>query len=76
MYLDTKDLITNISSLGVKMHCLYGIDVDTVERLVYKDKVNFPGKPTLVKGEGDGTVNLKSAEVPLKVFIFLIFLFL
>ncbi|XP_068241511.1 lysosomal phospholipase A and acyltransferase-like [Palaemon carinicauda] len=66
MYLDTKDLINNAPAPGVEVHCLHGVGVDTVEKLVYTKKGSFPDSPNLVYGDGDGTVNVRSAELCLK----------
>ncbi|XP_055848995.1 phospholipase A2 group XV-like [Episyrphus balteatus] len=52
----------NFAPPDVEMHCLYGSGVPTVEKLVYK-KDNLVGEtPTLVKGDGDGTVNSRSLK--------------
>ncbi|KFD54536.1 Lecithin:cholesterol acyltransferase [Trichuris suis] len=60
MYKNTRDLIPNLDPPGVEVHCLYGVDVPTPEILVYH-KNSFPDKqPIEVKGDGDGTVNLRS----------------
>lgn len=32
MYLDTKDLLTTLPPPGVELYCLYGTNVDTVEK--------------------------------------------
>ncbi|KAJ8686526.1 hypothetical protein QAD02_022320 [Eretmocerus hayati] len=47
---------------GVELHCLHGINVNTVERLFYKPGVAIDGYPQLIPGDGDGTVNLRSLE--------------
>ncbi|CAG9768922.1 unnamed protein product [Ceutorhynchus assimilis] len=47
---------------GVEVHCLYGNGVPTVERLYYKPGTWLDGTPTLINGDGDGTVNLRSLE--------------
>ncbi|XP_050301721.1 phospholipase A2 group XV-like [Anthonomus grandis grandis] len=47
---------------GVEIHCLYGTGVDTVERLYYKPGTWLDGSPTLITGDGDGTVNLRSLQ--------------
>lgn len=52
----------NFSPPDVELHCLYGSQVPTVEKLIYK-KGNLVGEtPTLIKGDGDGTVNAKSLK--------------
>ncbi|KAG7160321.1 Group XV phospholipase A2-like, partial [Homarus americanus] len=65
MYLDTKDLLKDAPAPGVELHCLHGEGIDTVEKLVYANG-KFPDSPVLVNGGGDGTVNTRSAELPLK----------
>lgn len=60
-----KDTITyslNFSPLNVEVHCLYGTGLDTVEKLRYKKSVSVSEKPTLVMGDGDGTVNSRSLQ--------------
>lgn len=48
---------------GVKVHCWVGIGVPTQEKIVYKKQEDFPEKnPEIIYGEGDGTVNFKSAR--------------
>ena len=44
----------------MKVHCAYGSGVDTTEQLIYNE---VSSKPVFLKGDGDGTVNLKSLEV-------------
>ncbi|XP_064120034.1 phospholipase A2 group XV-like [Macrobrachium nipponense] len=66
MYLDTKDLVNNAPAPGVEVHCLHGVGVDTVEKLIYSKKGSFPDNPEVVLGDGDGTVNTRSAELCLK----------
>lgn len=47
----------------VRMHCVFGIGVETGERYVYEAD-SFPdGDPEMVVGDGDGTVNRASMEV-------------
>lgn len=62
MWLDNKDAIHDLLPPGVEVHCLYGVGIQTIDRMVYaKDK--FPdSSPTLVYGDGDGTVNVRSLE--------------
>ena len=45
----------------MKVHCAYGTGVDTTEQLIYNGEVS--SNPDILKGDGDGTVNLKSLEV-------------
>lgn len=57
---DTESLVFDLTPPGVAVHCLYGTGVDTSESFQYSDK--FPDvDPTVVYGDGDGTVNLRSA---------------
>ncbi|KAK4310994.1 hypothetical protein Pmani_017488 [Petrolisthes manimaculis] len=62
MYLDTRDLLKGAPPPGVPIYCLYGVGIPTVEKLTYAAG-KFPDSPNLLYGEGDGTVNLKSAQV-------------
>lgn len=62
MYLDTKDLLKTLPPPGVELHCLYGHTVNTVEKLVYQEG-HFPDSPEIIFGDGDGTVNIRSAKV-------------
>jgi len=58
---DTKDLIAGLPAPGVEVFCIHGGGVDTTEKLVY-GKGEFPGSDpgTILKGDGDGTVNMRS----------------
>lgn len=57
-----QDLLpyTEFTAPGVEVHCLFGVDVPTVERLDYAKPTGLDGTPTLVMGDGDGTVNVRS----------------
>ncbi|XP_035654679.1 phospholipase A2 group XV-like [Oncorhynchus keta] len=56
---DTVPLVSALEPPGVAIHCLYGSGVPTAEGFLY---TNFPDTdPTLILGDGDGTVNLLSA---------------
>lgn len=59
---DTEPHTLNFTAPGVEVHCLYGTGVPTVEKLFYKKGTWFDDKPTLVNGDGDGTVNRRSLE--------------
>lgn len=59
MWKDTHNIIHDLVPPGVEVHCLHGIGVDTIQRLIY-DKNKFPDHPNLEYGDGDGTVNLRS----------------
>ncbi|XP_057692566.1 group XV phospholipase A2 isoform X2 [Corythoichthys intestinalis] len=57
---DTESLLYDLTPPGVAVHCLYGTGVPTSEAYQYTSK--FPDvDPTVVMGDGDGTVNLLSA---------------
>lgn len=51
---------TDFSAPGVEVHCLFGSSINTVEKLDYKKSANLNGTPTLINGDGDGTVNARS----------------
>ncbi|XP_034735476.1 phospholipase A2 group XV [Etheostoma cragini] len=56
---DTEPLVSDLRPPGVAVHCLYGSGIPTMEAFQYSDK--FPDvEPTVVLGDGDGTVNLRS----------------
>lgn len=57
---DTVQYMMDFTAPDVELHCLYGSNVTTVERLVYKPGTWLDGYPTLVTGDGDGTVNARS----------------
>ncbi|CAH0556856.1 unnamed protein product [Brassicogethes aeneus] len=59
---DTEPFQLNFKPPGVEVHCLFGVNVNTVERLKYKPRTWLDGYPTLVYGDGDGTVNRRSLE--------------
>ncbi|KAM3957550.1 lysosomal phospholipase A and acyltransferase [Aphomia sociella] len=60
MFKDTQKYKSDFTAPGVEVHCLYGYNISTVERLVYKPGSWLDGYPTLAMGAGDGTVNLRS----------------
>ncbi|ETN70244.1 hypothetical protein NECAME_14897 [Necator americanus] len=56
----------NLDPPGVKVHCIYGTGLDTPEQFSWA-KGYFPDyPPSIVFGDGDGTVNRRSAEVCLR----------
>ncbi|KAJ8918232.1 hypothetical protein NQ315_014102 [Exocentrus adspersus] len=59
---DTEPYQLNFKSPGVEVHCLYGFNVSTVEKLYYKPGTWLDGYPVLLYGDGDGTVNRRSLE--------------
>ncbi|GLV39147.1 uncharacterized protein CBL_06198 [Carabus blaptoides fortunei] len=59
---DTEQYMLDFTAPGVELHCLYGNNVNTVERLFYKPGTFLDGTPTLIYGDGDGTVNIRSLE--------------
>ncbi|CAK6973229.1 group XV phospholipase A2 [Scomber scombrus] len=57
---DTEPLVADLTPPGVAVHCLYGTGIPTSEGFLYSGK--FPDvEPTVLSGDGDGTVNLLSA---------------
>lgn len=62
MYKDVLPYIKNFSPPGVEVQCYYGSDVQTIEKLDYGSSSDLTDSPTLVYGDGDGTVNLQSLE--------------
>ncbi|XP_054719504.1 phospholipase A2 group XV-like [Uloborus diversus] len=67
MYKDTYSYaVKSLQPPNVEIHCLHGINVtNTVERLFFPAK-KFPDEPTIVYGNGDGTVNVRSLEACLR----------
>ncbi|KPJ04760.1 Group XV phospholipase A2 [Papilio xuthus] len=59
---DTERYARDVTAPGVELHCIYGYNLTTVERLVYKPGSWLDGAPQLAGGDGDGTVNLRSLE--------------
>lgn len=57
---DTENLLGTLEHPGVETHCLHGSGVSTVDSMSYKDAAQFPDKPILQFGNGDGTVNIRS----------------
>lgn len=56
---DTEPLVSALQPPGVPVHCLYGSGIPTPQGYNY---TKFPdGDPTVINGDGDGTVNLLSA---------------
>ncbi|RXG52682.1 Phosphatidylcholine-sterol acyltransferase [Armadillidium vulgare] len=62
MYKDTKDMLYNAPPPGVEIHCLHGVQLPTTERVIFKENGNFSKTPTLIRGDGDGTVNTRSLQ--------------
>ena len=64
MWQDTKNLLKGIPAPQVEFYCWHGINVPTTEKLIY---YKFPtSTPSVKKGDGDGTVNLRSMKACLK----------
>ena len=60
MWQDTKHLLKGIPAPQIEFYCWHGINVPTTEQLVY---YKFPSStPVIKKGDGDGTVNLRSMK--------------
>lgn len=56
---DTEPLVSALQPPGVPVHCVYGSGIPTPQGYNY---TNFPDvDPTVINGDGDGTVNLLSA---------------
>ncbi|KAL3085041.1 hypothetical protein niasHS_010110 [Heterodera schachtii] len=49
---------------GVKVHCIFGVGVDTPDQFQWAHNWFFPDyQPYIRYGDGDGTVNIRSLEV-------------
>uniref|UniRef100_A0A8C1KMR0 Phospholipase A2, group XV n=2 Tax=Cyprinus carpio TaxID=7962 RepID=A0A8C1KMR0_CYPCA len=58
---DTEPLVNALNPPGVPVHCLYGSGIPTPQGYNY---TNFSDtNPTIINGDGDGTVNLLSATL-------------
>lgn len=65
MWKDTRPYIDRILTQhpGVDVHCFVGTQTPTVKGLVYERDGAFPDGPyNEIDGDGDGTVNLESAQ--------------
>lgn len=59
---DNEKYQLDFTAPGVEVHCLYGTNLDTVQKLYYKPGTSVGDTPQLIPGDGDGTVNLRSLE--------------
>lgn len=58
---DTEKLIYDLEPPRVELHCLYGVGLKTPEVFVYPKEKDFPdSQPSVIYGDGDGTVNVRS----------------
>jgi pimeloyl-ACP methyl ester carboxylesterase len=65
LYQETSQLLQALKPLDdVQIDCLHGLDVPTVETIIFRNQTDFPdGNYELVEGNGDGTVNYQSLLV-------------
>lgn len=63
MWLKTKDSFKGFPFPNVTTHCLRGVKVPTPELMWFSNMNDFPVKPEIIYGAGDGTVNQVSADV-------------
>ena len=57
---DVEQLIKGLKPPGVEVHCIHGVNVQTIGTFRY-DGGQFPdSQPTIYADNGDGTVNLRS----------------
>jgi lysophospholipase III len=60
---NTRNLIYNLEPPNVELHCLYGVNMKTPATFVFNKEKDFPDvQPSVVYGDGDGTVNLRSLQ--------------
>lgn len=60
MWLQTKDLLSNIVAPQVEVHCLYGENIKTIGRFEFKG--DFPNSTSeVLYDDGDGTVTVQSS---------------
>ena len=58
---NTQKLIYDLKPPEVELHCLYGVGLKTPESFVYTKESQWPdAQPSVIYGDGDGTVNLRS----------------
>ncbi len=58
---NTEKLTYDLVPPHVETHCLYGVGLKTPESFYYKKQKDFPdAQPSVIYGDGDGTVNLRS----------------
>ena len=62
MYMGTTAISVGFPAPNVPVYCFYGTGIDTPKTLVYNS--SFPNVPPVkeIMGDGDGIVNLRSAE--------------
>jgi lysophospholipase-3 len=60
MRLDTQGLTYSLDAPKVEYHALYGVGVKTPESFVYTASQWPDSQPSVLYGDGDGTVNLRS----------------
>ncbi|XP_055295032.1 phospholipase A2 group XV-like [Sitodiplosis mosellana] len=53
-----QSVYNNFTAPGVEIHCLFGANIPTAERLYFKS--GFNSKPVILDGDGDGQVNRRS----------------
>lgn len=58
---DMMPYVNNFSPPGVETVCIYGSGLPTIETLVYPSS-DLSKKPSLITGDGDGTVNSRSLQ--------------
>ncbi|GMT29367.1 hypothetical protein PFISCL1PPCAC_20664, partial [Pristionchus fissidentatus] len=56
-------ILGEFTAPDVETHCIYGHGVETPERFDWADGYFPDYPPTIINGDGDGTVNRRSAEV-------------
>uniref|UniRef100_F1L2M6 Group XV phospholipase A2 n=1 Tax=Ascaris suum TaxID=6253 RepID=F1L2M6_ASCSU len=62
-YQNTAYLLGKLEAPNVEVHCIYGFEVPTPEKFIWS-KGYFPDyQPTVIYGDGDGTVNHRSLDV-------------
>lgn len=59
MWHDTREIAAKLSPPNVELWCLFGSGIDTPTKLVYRETIEA-NKYRVIKGDGDGTVNLES----------------
>lgn len=58
---NTEFLVYDMKPPQVELHCLYGVNLKTPESFIYTKESAWPdSQPSVVYGDGDGTVNLRS----------------
>jgi len=60
MRVDTQNLVHDLSPPNIEYHALFSTGLKTPESFIYTESQWPDGQPSVIYGDGDGTVNLRS----------------